>query len=311
MRSKLPPILFTVSLAGAVGLNALHLSPETLMLSVAPVIAFAMMVRSPYTAAAFAAGIAVICLSLMPDWAWYSAFPFLILPPVALLVQRVTRIASESHRQKVEHDELFMSTMLSLSKSIDARDPYTAFHSRNVAGYARSIAEELGLSSEQTEAIYLAGLIHDIGKIGTPEPILQKEGGLSNEEYETMKRHAEDGYGIIKDIKKLQKMGVTEMVRHHHERIDGRGYPLGLKGEHIPLGARILGVCDAYDAMTTNRSYRQKLTEGIAAGELQRHAGQQFDDQIVAAFLKVLRREGKLELDREAVYVPMPVRKTS
>ena len=188
-----------------------------------------------------------------------------------------------------------MDTMLSFAKSIDTRDPYTAFHSRNVAGYAKQIATELKLSAEQTEAVYLAGLIHDIGKIGTPEHILSKESRLTEEEYEIMKQHPEAGYEIIKNISRLQELGITEMVRHHHERVDGKGYPHGLKGDAIPLGARILAAADAFDAMTTNRSYRQKLAVETAADELRRHRGTQFDPAVADALLKVLARTGKLQ----------------
>ncbi|CAK4863906.1 unnamed protein product [Aphanomyces euteiches] len=160
----------------------------------------------------------------------------------------------------------------------------------------------MGLPQREVDSIYLAGLIHDIGKVGTPDHILQKVSRLTEDEYETMKKHSEDGYQIIKDIKKFEELGITDMVRHHHERFDGKGYPQGLKSTEIPLGARILGVADAFDAMTTNRSYRQKLAVETASDELQRHSGTQFDPIAAKAFLKVLIREGKLQQQEEPVY---------
>jgi HD-GYP domain-containing protein (c-di-GMP phosphodiesterase class II) len=141
----------------------------------------------------------------------------------------------------------------------------------------------------------LAGLIHDIGKVGTPDFILQKESRLSEEEYAQMKKHSEDGYQIIQGIKSFGELGISDMVRYHHERPDGKGYPSGLKGTEIPIGARILGVADAFDAMTTNRSYRQKLPVEIAAEELTRYSGTQFDPKAAKALLTYLVREGKLE----------------
>ncbi|TLS50702.1 HD-GYP domain-containing protein [Paenibacillus antri] len=214
---------------------------------------------------------------------------------VSCLVRRVAATSFRHYSQKRQYEELFMDTMLSFAKSIDTRDPYTAFHSRNVAGYAKRIAEELKLPAAQTEAVYLAGLIHDIGKIGTPEHILSKESRLTEEEYEIMKRHPEAGYDIVKNIARLQELGIADMVRHHHERVDGKGYPHGLRGDAIPLGARILAAADAFDAMTTNRSYRQKLAVETAAEELRRHSGTQFDPAVAEAFLRTLARDGKLQ----------------
>ena len=158
------------------------------------------------------------------------------------------------------------------------------------------------MPQKEVDSIYLAGLIHDIGKIATPDHILQKEGRLTAEEFDTMKKHAEDGYQIIKGMKRFEELGISSIVRHHHERMDGKGYPQGLKGVEIPLGARILGVADAFDAMTTNRSYRQKLAVETATDELQRYSGSQFDPAATKAFLKVLRREGKLQQEEEAAY---------
>ncbi|RKP49842.1 HD-GYP domain-containing protein [Cohnella endophytica] len=221
-----------------------------------------------------------------------------------LIVRRVVSISERHYSGKNAQEDMLMNTVYSLAKTIDARDPYTAVHSSNVANYARSIAKEMGLSQKETDSIYLAGLIHDIGKIGTPDHILQKESRLTEEEYEIMKEHSENGYEIIKNMERLQELGIAAMVRHHHERPDGKGYPAGLQGEAIPLGARILGVADAYDAMTTNRSYRQKLAIETAAGELRKHSGTQFDPAATSALLTVLIREDKLQPEKRGIFTP-------
>ncbi|MFD0676505.1 MULTISPECIES: HD-GYP domain-containing protein [unclassified Paenibacillus] len=283
-------ILMGISLVTAIWLNATHYHPALLGIYAVPVIIFALFVLNVYLVGTFAAAVVALWL-YFTETGWIALAGAGGMLVVALLMHRVVIVSRRNFRQKAEYEELFMNTILSFSKTIDARDPYTSFHSKNVAGYAQKIATELGLSKREIEAVHLAGLIHDIGKIGTPEGILQKESRLTDEEFEIMKRHAEDGYQIIKDIKRLQELGASEMIRHHHERMDGRGYPLGLKGEEIPLGARILAASDAFDAMTTNRSYRQKLSIETAAEELRRHSGTQFDPQVADAFLKVLVRE--------------------
>ncbi|NHN30324.1 HD-GYP domain-containing protein [Paenibacillus agricola] len=280
-------VLMVVAIITAVWVNLYHSSPLLLGLYAIPVIIFTLYVANGYLVVTFAAAVMAIWLYFSePGLVSILATAALLL--ISMLIRRVTVISQRNFRQKLEFEELFMNTILSFSKSIDARDPYTAFHSKNVADYAKKIATEMGLSKQDIEAVHLAGLIHDIGKIGTPENILQKESRLTEEEYDIMKRHAEDGYQIIKDIKKLQDIGATAMVRYHHERMDGKGYPQGLKGDEIPLGAKILAASDAFDAMTTNRSYRQKLSMETAAEELRRHSGTQFDPLVAEAFIKVL-----------------------
>lgn len=214
-----------------------------------------------------------------------------------LVVRRIVTVSQMNFSKKNEQEDSLLNTVFSLAKTIDARDSYTAFHSSNVAEYAKSIAKSMGLSQTEIDSIYLAGLLHDIGKISMPDAILQKDGRLTEEEYAIMKKHPEEGYQIIKDIMRLGDLGITDMVRYHHERPDGKGYPLGLKGKEIPIGARILGVADAFDAMTTNRSYRQKLAVETAAGELKRNIGTQFDPDAANAFLAILVKEGKLQED--------------
>jgi len=247
--------------------------------------------------ATFAAGAALMSALILfvADWEPIGFIPAATFLAIAGVAKRVATISNRHFNQRRQYEELFMETMLSFAKSIDTRDPYTAFHSRNVADFAKQIAKELRLTADQTEAVFLAGLLHDIGKIGTPEHILRKESRLTEEEYAIMKQHPEAGYDIIKNIARLQELGIPDMVRHHHERFDGKGYPLGLKAEAIPLGARILAAADAFDAMTTNRSYRPKLAAETAVDELRRHSGTQFDPAVADAFLRVLARTGRLQ----------------
>ncbi|WP_248926802.1 HD-GYP domain-containing protein [Paenibacillus hamazuiensis] len=301
---------FFASLAVAVTCNIVFPSALMPVLYIVPVILLASLVNHIVPLLMFGAATAGLSVYLT-EGGIESAIPVAGISAAIVLLRRVIQISRRSNRQKLENEQLFMSTILAFSKSIDARDPYTAFHSKNVANYARKIAQEMGLGEAETEAVYLAGMIHDIGKIGTPEHILHKESRLTDEEYEVMKTHAEEGYRIIKDIERLQNMGVTEMVRHHHERYDGKGYPMGLKGADIPLGARILAASDAYDAMTTNRSYRQKLSAETAADELERHSGTQFDPEVARAFLAVLRREERIPAAASAVVLQTPLRQPS
>ena len=171
-------------------------------------------------------------------------------------------------------------------KAIEARDPYTSGHSLRVSRLARILASELGLTGRQTEQIETAALLHDVGKIYEEyAPILRKEGRLTPEEVALMRTHAIRSYELVRTISGFRG-GVDEIVRHHHENFDGTGYPDGLSGEDIPLGARIIMVADTTDAMTTDRPYRSALGYLDVIEELDRYAGRQFDPVIVAAFKK-------------------------
>jgi diguanylate cyclase (GGDEF)-like protein/putative nucleotidyltransferase with HDIG domain len=173
----------------------------------------------------------------------------------------------------------------SLAKAVDARDTYTGSHSTRVAELGAWIAAHLGLDAENVELARLAGSLHDLGKLAIPEEILRKPGPLTPPERLVLERHSQIGFRMLES---LGVDPVAEWVLHHHERWDGTGYPDGLKGEEIPLGARIIFVADAYDAMTSDRAYRGRLTPQEAIAELQRCAGTQFDPEIVAAFAKEL-----------------------
>jgi putative nucleotidyltransferase with HDIG domain len=174
-----------------------------------------------------------------------------------------------------------------LIAALDARDKYTAGHSAAVAVYAREIARELGLSAEDQDRIHLTGLVHDIGKVGLPPGILEKPGALTPEERSTMEQHSVIGERILSRVEDYAQ-DIAVVVRHHHERVDGCGYPDRLRGGEIPLMARIIAVADAYDAMTSARPYRDAMPRGVALARLLEGAGSQFDESAVGAFQRVL-----------------------
>jgi len=191
----------------------------------------------------------------------------------------------ENRRLYNELHQMMLSLVRALVSSVDAKDPYTCGHSERVAITCREIAGQLGLAEESVEEAYLAGLLHDIGKIGTPEAILCKDGLLQADERAIMNRHPEVGGRILGGIKKLDT--VRRAVIHHHERMDGSGYPAGLRGDAIPLLARIVGLADSFDAMTSNRPYRPMLPVEQAIREIRQNKGTQFDAAVTDAFFRL------------------------
>jgi len=184
----------------------------------------------------------------------------------------------------------FLSAITALAYALEAKDKYTSGHSQRVAEVSVAIAKELGMPQDSIDKIRLAGLVHDIGKIGVKESILNKAGKLTDEEYQHIKSHCEAGEHILIPI--VEDEEILKTVRHHHERYDGRGYPDGLSGEQIPLGARILAVADAYDAMTSERPYREAMSDETACIEIERCKGIQFDPRVVDAFLRTTKFAG-------------------
>jgi len=180
---------------------------------------------------------------------------------------------------------LMMGLLRSLTSAVDAKDAYTCGHSERVALLSRYIAQQAGLSEAAVERIYMAGLLHDVGKIGVPEAVLQKAGRLDPAEFEQIKKHPEMGARILRDVKQIQD--IIPGVLHHHERYDGKGYPLGLAGENISLMGRIICLADCFDAMTSSRTYRKALPLDVVLTEIRRCAGSQFDPVITDAFLKI------------------------
>jgi putative nucleotidyltransferase with HDIG domain len=183
----------------------------------------------------------------------------------------------------------YLSTITSLARTIEAKDPYTGGHTERVRDFAMLLATEIGLSQEDLAAVEVGAVIHDIGKIGIPDGILTKPGRLTDEEFDTMRRHPEISSYIVSELD-LPPI-VQHMVRSHHERWDGRGYPDGLAGEQIPLAARILCVADTVDAMTSNRPYRDALPIEVAVEEVRKLAGVQFCPKVAETFLRCYERD--------------------
>ena len=189
-------------------------------------------------------------------------------------------------KRQQEYREITDQAIRAIADTIDAKDQYTSGHSKRVAEYSRKIAERLGLSEKRCEDLYYAALLHDIGKIGLEDSILNKRGRLTGEEYEKMKKHVTIGGDILKSITVIED--ISTGARYHHERYDGRGYGEGLKAEDIPLFARIICVADAYDAMSTDRPYRDGLSQEYIFNELKTGAGAQFDGRIVAVLIDII-----------------------
>jgi len=199
-------------------------------------------------------------------------------------------IALDNARLYQEQEEMFFQTAESLADAIEKRDPYTGGHTQRVTLYSMAIAQYLPLKPVEKKWLKIAAVLHDIGKIGIEDQILKKPAQLSPEEYDAIKHHADLGAEIIDHIRQLRE--IVPGVKYHHEQINGRGYPNGLKGEDIPLIAKIVSVSDTYDAMTTDRPYRRALTKTAALRELKRCSGTQFDRKVVEAFMRAYRKGG-------------------
>jgi putative nucleotidyltransferase with HDIG domain len=180
---------------------------------------------------------------------------------------------------------LMMGLLHSLTSAVDAKDAYTCGHSERVAVLSKLLAQEYGLEEAQVERIYMAGLLHDVGKIGVPEAVLRKPGRLTVEEFEQMKKHPAIGAKILQDVKQIQD--IIPGVLHHHERFDGRGYPDGLSGHNIPIMGRIICLADCFDAMTSTRTYRKAMPLEVTLADIRRCSGTQFDPALTEAFLNI------------------------
>ena len=203
------------------------------------------------------------------------------------------RLKNDLHREVVkktgELESLSIHVVQTLADVIDAKDPYTHGHSRRVAAYAKEIAKRSGYDEERQEAIFMIGLLHDVGKIGVPSAVINKPERLTDEEFEMIKSHPVTGAKILANIS--EKPELVTGARWHHERYDGTGYPDGLKGEEIPEQARIIAVADAYDAMTSNRSYRTLMPQEAVTAELEKGKGVQFDPRFAAIMLEMIAED--------------------
>ena len=232
-----------------------------------------------------------------------SWFIFYILSVPMFTVGWVTWLLVKRHERKMQEQlelankqiEMGKQTVIAIARTVDAKDQRTSDHSKRVAIYSSQIARAYGLDEKQCRDIEWSAQMHDIGKIGIPDAILNKPSRLTDEEYATMKSHTTRGAEILKDFTLLDN--VIDGAQYHHERYDGRGYPKGLKGEEIPLFARIIGVADAFDAMTANRIYRQQMDFSYVLGEMQRCRGTQFDPKFVDILLKLIN-DGTIDLNK-------------
>ena len=213
-------------------------------------------------------------------------FPAFAAQKLFLLYQEQRATAEELARAIVRQERANVSFATALVATLDARDRYTAGHSTAVATYARDIAARLGLSVQQAQMAHLCGLVHDIGKVGLPPGLLEKPGPLTLEERRLMEKHPGIGEHILAKVDDYEE--IARIVRHHHERVDGNGYPDRLANDEIPLVSRIIAVADAYDAMTSDRPYRDAMPSHVARLRIAQAVGTQFDTNVVAAFEAIL-----------------------
>ena len=214
-------------------------------------------------------------------------------------LQKELRAEVENKTRKLDKrsqqlKRLTVQAMQTLAGTIDAKDKYTNGHSLRVADYSAMIAAKLNMTLEEVDNIYYIGLLHDIGKIGIPDDIINKPSRLTDEEYDIIKTHPVIGSEILKNMSEIPDIMVG--ARWHHERYDGKGYPDGLTGEDIPLVARIIGVADAYDAMSSTRSYRGILPQETVRGEINKGTGTQFDPKIAEIMLQIMEEDTEYNL---------------
>ena len=204
--------------------------------------------------------------------------------------QQTLRYAEDVRELYLRLQRSIGQSLLGLANALEAKDPYTRGHSERVGAWSRQIAVEAGLPPDAVETVAQAGLLHDIGKIGVPESVLRKHGALDEGEWVLMRRHPVIGAQIVAPFECLAVAGVA--IRHHHERQDGSGYPDGLVGEAIPVGARIIAVADVFDALTSDRPYRAALPRAEALNHLVSGAGITLDEEVVAIAIRLLRNVG-------------------
>jgi HD domain len=228
-------------------------------------------------------GYAVFGVLIAALWSVLGPFtPVLVIIPLLVARWAVAQFAAQQRA--------YEATVSALCQAVETKDFYTRGHSERVSRGSVMIAGEIGMRAERVEAIRYAGMLHDVGKLGVPTSVLQKNGSLTDDEYAAIQLHPMRGLDIVREIGFLDE--ALAGIMHHHERIDGRGYPMGLAGDEIPEFARVLAVADAFDAMTSNRSYRGARPVPEAVAELRKWAGTQFDPAFVDAFVTAIERDG-------------------
>jgi HD domain len=232
-------------------------------------------------------------LGLVVAALWVVMGPF-----AAALVLVPLFVARWAMGQFAEQRRAYGATMAALCQAVETKDFYTRGHSERVSRGSGMIARQIGLRGDRLEAIIFAGMLHDVGKLGVPTKVLQKTGPLTEEEYAAIQLHPMRGLEIVREIGFLNE--ALAGIMHHHERVDGRGYPMGFAGAEIPTFARVIAVADAFDSMTSARSYRAARGIDEAVDELRKGAGSQFDPALVDAFITALRREGWQPSERAA-----------
>ena len=216
-----------------------------------------------------------------------ACFSFWLILLIGYIV--ISIIINQYEKQLQTKEKIITEAFEVFSNFVDAKDPYTHGHSDRVADYSEKIAQKLGMSDKECENIYWIAKLHDIGKCYVPDNILNKPSKLTDEEFKQIKEHTIKGSEMVKDFSSIP--GITEGALYHHERYDGKGYPIGKKGEEIPYIARIICVADSYDAMNSDRVYRKKLSKDKIIDELNKGKGSQFDPNIVDAFVELLKAE--------------------
>jgi putative nucleotidyltransferase with HDIG domain len=211
-----------------------------------------------------------------------------------IIERNLERKKLNKERNFLDNGSIMLKTIKALITALEAKDRYTSGHSQRVANWAKRMGEALGLTKEDLFTLHLSAILHDIGKIGMPDKILHKSGSLLKMEYRTAKEHTVIGSRIVAEIDELTE--VASVIRHHHERYDGKGYPDGLQGDAIPLLARILAIVDAYEAIISQRTYRARQPSEIALEEIAMHSGRQFDPELVDIFVQVVQDEADKKL---------------
>ena len=225
-----------------------------------------------------------------------------------LMTDQIERFISDLQRSAEENRQLFIGTVKGLAAAIDGKDPYTRGHSERVSRFSVAIAQRLGLGDDEVEKIRISALLHDVGKIGIDDNVLKKPAALTDEEYEIMKKHPQKGYKIMSQIPAMKEF--LPGMYMHHEMVDGKGYPQGLRGDEIPLMGKIVAVADTFDAMTTDRPYQKAMNFDDAVARIESFVNTRYDPAVVAAFTEACRdgqiRPGSVKLKRPVNAPPKP-----